>query len=118
MSDVAIILDFDSHGFVEARRGFDSEDFESLNTLSSLHENHACNVPHDRIVSNSALGTALCGCGDFKIHSGNDLIILIMLCLNFIFFIIELVFGLYLNSLTILADSWHMAGDAMALFSG
>lgn len=41
--------------------------------------------------------------------------LLIMLTMTFLFFIVELVFGYFSHSMALIADSFHMLSDVMAL---
>ena len=41
-----------------------------------------------------------------------------MLCLTFLFFLTEIVFGYVTNSLALIGDSYHMLSDVLALLVG
>jgi len=41
-----------------------------------------------------------------------------MLCLTFLFFLTEIVFGYITNSLALIGDSYHMLSDVLALLVG
>lgn len=41
--------------------------------------------------------------------------LIIMLTMTFLFFIVELVFGYFSHSMALIADSFHMLSDVMAL---
>jgi len=71
--------------------------------------------------SNSHIDNSCCSClvaTNRVRYTLSEKIIIVILSLTILFFLLELVSGFLLHSLTILADAWHMAGDAMALISG
>lgn len=48
-------------------------------------------------------------------HGSGSFKLIIMLTMTFLFFIVELVFGYFSHSMALIADSFHMLSDVMAL---
>ena len=48
-------------------------------------------------------------------HGSGSSKLIIMLTMTFLFFIVELVFGYFSHSMALIADSFHMLSDVMAL---
>lgn len=92
---------------------YKTNDFNSAHT-SEISDNCVCACEN---ISHNNSGSAVTDNTGRKFGL-SEKVIISMLCLTVLFFLIELVAGFTLNSLTILADAWHMAGDALALING
>jgi len=116
-----IVFDFDVHGLYKVKAPYLLKDeelmlFESAHT-SEISDDCVCecvNVDHCHINKHDSNNI---GIANFK-RTLSEKIIIIILVLTLLFFFLELISGFLLESLTILADAWHMAGDALALITG